>query len=79
MVGTDGVPEAVSAVRDGSMAATVSPLPYYEGFWAVESAVRLLECQKVPQWVASPAQLITKDNVDQYYDPEGQVITTLYK
>jgi ribose transport system substrate-binding protein len=79
VIGTDGVPEAVAGVRSGSMTATVSPLPFYEGYWAVESAVRLLEGQKVPQWVVAPAQLITKETVDQYYDAEGQVLTTLYK
>jgi ribose transport system substrate-binding protein len=79
VIGTDGVPEAVSGVRGGSLVATVSPLPYYEGFWAVEAAVRLLAGQKVPQWVTAPAQLITKDNVDEFYDPQGQVVTTLYQ
>jgi ribose transport system substrate-binding protein len=79
VIGTDGVPEAVAGVRNGSMAATVSPLPFYEGFWAVESAVRLLQGQKVPAWVVAPAQLITKDNVDQFYDDKGQVLSTLYK
>ncbi|WP_127506142.1 sugar ABC transporter substrate-binding protein [Actinoplanes solisilvae] len=79
VIGTDGVPEAVASVRSGAITATVSPLPYYEGFWAVESAVRLLEGQQVPQWVVAPAQLITKDTVDDYYDAQGQVLTTLYK
>jgi ribose transport system substrate-binding protein len=79
VVGTDGVPEAVSGVRKGTMTATVSPLPYYEGYWAVESAVRLLEGQDVPAWVVAPAQLITKENVDKYYDQQGQVLTTLFK
>ncbi|RCG31663.1 ABC transporter substrate-binding protein [Sphaerisporangium album] len=79
VIGTDGVPEAVSAVRGGSMAATVSPLPYYEGYWAVESAVGLLEGKQIAPWVVAPAQTITKDNVGQFYDESGQVITTLYK
>lgn len=79
VIGTDGVPEAIAAVRKGTMHATVSPLPYYEGYWAVESAVRLLEGQKVAPWVVAPAQLITKGNVDQFYDTKGQVLTTLYK
>nr|WP_296066614.1 substrate-binding domain-containing protein [uncultured Actinoplanes sp.] len=79
VIGTDGVPEAVAGVRSGSITATVSPLPYYEGYWAVESAVRLLEGQQVPQWVVAPAQLITKDTVSDYYDAQGQVLTTLYK
>ena len=79
VIGTDGVPEAVAGVRSGSLEATVSPLPYYEGYWAVESAVRLLEGQKVAQWVQAPAQLITKSNVSQFYDEQGQVITSLYQ
>lgn len=79
VIGTDGVPEAVAGVRSGSMTATVSPLPYYEGYWAVEAAVRLLEGQQVPQWVVAPAQLITKETVDQFYDADGQVLTSLYK
>lgn len=79
VIGTDGVPEAVSGVRSGNLTATVSPLPYYEGYWAVESAVRLLEGQKVPAWVMAPAQMITKDTVDAYYDGEGQVRTDIYE
>lgn len=79
VIGTDGVPEAIAGVRNGSMEATVSPLPYYEGYWAVEAAVRLLEGQKVQPWVVAPAQLITKSNVSQFYDEQGQVLTTLYK
>jgi ribose transport system substrate-binding protein len=79
VVGTDGVPEAISGVRKGTMTATVSPLPYWEGYWAVESAVRLLEGQDVPPWVVAPAQLITQENVDQFYDADGQVLTDLFK
>jgi ribose transport system substrate-binding protein len=79
LIGTDGVPEAISGIRSGGITATVSPLPYYEGYWAVESAVRLLDGQKVPSWVVAPAQMITKQTVDTYYDKNGQVRTTLYK
>jgi ribose transport system substrate-binding protein len=79
VVGTDGVPEAISGVRKGTMTATVSPLAYWEGYWAVQSAVRLLEGQDVPAWIVAPAQLITKDNVDQFYDKDGQVLTDLFE
>ncbi len=79
VIGTDGVPEAISGVRGGTITATVSPLPYWEGYWAVESVIGLLEGKQVPPWVVAPAQLITKDNVDQFYDPSGQVLTTLFK
>ena len=79
VVGTDGVPEALAGIREGTMAATLSPLPYYEGYWAVEAAVRLLEGQDVPAWVVAPAQLITEENADEFYDEEGLVRTDLYQ
>jgi ABC-type sugar transport system substrate-binding protein len=79
VVGTDGVPEAIAGVRKGTMTATVSPLPYWEGYWAVEAAVRLLEGQEVAPWVVAPAQLITAENVDSFYDADGQVLTDLFE
>lgn len=79
VIGTDGVPEAVAGVREGSVAATVSPLPYWEGYWAVESAVRLLEGQDVAPWVVAPAQLIREDNVDEFYDADGLVLTDIFE
>ena len=69
----------VAGVRNGAMTATVSPLPYWEGYWAVEAAVRLLEGQDVAPWVVAPAQLITADNVDEFYDADGQVLTDLFE
>lgn len=79
IVGTDGVPEAVNGVRSGDMAATVSPLPFYEGYWAVEAAVRLLRGVDVDPWVVAPAQLIDAQNVDEFYTPDGLVIEGLYE
>jgi ABC-type sugar transport system substrate-binding protein len=79
VIGTDGVPEAVDGVRKGTVHATISPLPFYQGYWAVESAVRLLAGQDVPKWVVSPAQLITKDTVDQFYDDKGFVLSGLFQ
>lgn len=78
VIGTDGVPEAIAGVRNGSMAATVSPLPFWEGYWAVETAVLLLEGEDVPEWVVAPAQLIREDNVDEFYDADGFVLTDLF-
>ncbi|WP_413452532.1 substrate-binding domain-containing protein [Georgenia phoenicis] len=79
VIGTDGVPEAIAGVRDGSMTATVSPLPYWEGYWAVESAIRLLEGQEVAPWVVAPAQLVRADNVDEFYDTDGLVLTDIFE
>lgn len=79
IVGTDGVPEAISAIRAETMSATVSPLPYYEGYWAVEAAVRILRGESVAPWVVAPAQLIYPENVDEFYTEDGLVIEGLYE
>lgn len=79
VIGTDGVPEAIASIREGEMEATLSPLPYYEGYWAVEAAVRLLNGEDVAEWIQAPAQLITSDNVDEFYDEDGGVRTDLFE
>lgn len=79
IIGTDGVPEAIDSIRSGSIDATVSPLPYYEGYWAVESAVRTLRGESIPPWVVAPAQIIDAENVDEFYTDEGLVVEDLYE
>lgn len=70
VVGTDGVPDAIRSVREGSMSATVASFPYEMGRTALAVAVRLLEGQEVPATVVSQQELITAANVDQYF-PES--------
>jgi ribose transport system substrate-binding protein len=78
IVGTDGIPAVLDGIKKGTISATVTPLPFYQGYWSVEAAVRLLAGQKVPDWVVAPAQLITKDNIDQYFDSDNNVKPGLY-
>ena len=78
VVGTDGIPAALDDIKNGTMAATITPLPYYQGYWSVQAAVRLLSGQHVPPWVVAPAQLITKDNIDQFFDKENNVKPGLF-
>jgi ribose transport system substrate-binding protein len=70
VVGTDGVPDAIKSIRDGSMSATVAAFPYVMGQTALEVAIRLLEGQDVPGTVVSQQELITPENVDEYF-PES--------
>ncbi len=67
VVGTDGVPDAIQSVRDGNMQATIASFPYEMGRTALEVAIRLLEGQDVPGTVVSQQELITADNVDEYF------------
>lgn len=78
VIGTDGIPAALDGIKNGTITATVTPLPYYQGYWSVESLVRLLGGQPVPDWVVAPAQLITKDNMTEFFDDKYDVKEGLY-
>jgi ABC-type sugar transport system substrate-binding protein len=62
VVGFDGTPEALDAVADGTMAATVAQQPDLLGRSAVEQAVRAARGESVRQVVDVPVQVVTKDN-----------------
>jgi ribose transport system substrate-binding protein len=79
VVGTDGVPAALDGIKQDTMQATVTALPFYEGYWSVEAAVRLLAGQEVPEWVVAPAQLITKDNMGDFFDADYNVKPGLFQ
>jgi ABC-type sugar transport system substrate-binding protein len=70
IVGTDGVPDAIRAIREGGLSATIAAFPYEMGRTAVEVAIRLLEGQDVPGTVVSQQELITQENVDEFF-PES--------
>lgn len=76
VTGTDAVPAAIELVRDGSMGATNTPFPYYQGCKAVETALRTLAGQEVPAWVDSAPTLVTQDNVEALFDAEGNAVDT---
>jgi ribose transport system substrate-binding protein len=78
-VGTDGIPAVIYGIQNGTISATVTPLSYYEGYWSLEAAVRLLAGQKVPAWIMAPAQLVTSANISQFYGPNNDVKPGLYK
>ena len=79
IVGTDGIPAALDNIKGGGMSATITPLPFYQGYWSVQAAIRVLGGQKVAPWVVAPAQLITKDNVDAFFDKDNNVKPGLFK
>lgn len=83
VVSIDGVTEAIKAVKQGTLSATISQYPYAEGEMAVQACQKLVQGQKVPDDVTSPIKLITQDNADQalkafpkpfftFEDPFGQ-------
>jgi ribose transport system substrate-binding protein len=62
VVGFDGTPEALRAVEEGTMAATVAQQPDLLGLKAVEQAVKAARGEKVRQVVDVPVKVVTKDS-----------------
>lgn len=79
IVGTDGVPQAISDIRAGNLSATATPFPYYQGFWALEAATRVLGGEKVPLWIETSDTIITKENVDDFFDAKGAAKPGLFQ
>jgi ribose transport system substrate-binding protein len=67
VIGTDGVPDAVKAIKSGEMTGTIASFPYAMGYTAVEAAIRLKSGQGVPSTINSKQELVTKDNVGQAF------------
>jgi ABC-type sugar transport system substrate-binding protein len=63
VVGFDGIPEALAAVRRGRLAATVAQYPYTMGQLAVEACLAAVGGHAVPATVDAPVQVVTGDNV----------------
>ena len=63
IIGLDGIPEALDAVRAGSSDGTVSQYRYVIGQMAVEACVAVAGGARLPARVEAPIALLTKDNV----------------
>ena len=62
IVGFDAIPDAVQAVIDGGMKATVAQFPKVMGIVGVDLMVRHLNGETVPELVDSGAMLVTAEN-----------------
>jgi len=63
MVGVDAIPDALQAVRDGRLDATVFQDARGQGTAAVETAVRIIRKEPYEKQLFIPFQLVTKKNV----------------
>jgi ribose transport system substrate-binding protein len=60
IVGFDAIDDAVAAVKEGKMAATVAQKPYLMGEMAVETAVKVANGEEVEEYTPVPLELITE-------------------
>ncbi len=66
VAGIDAAPNALAAVKDGSMTATVSQNTTDQAKMAMEAAVKQANGEKIDATITVPHALITKENVDNY-------------
>jgi inositol transport system substrate-binding protein len=66
VVGVDAIADALAAVRDGRLDATVFQDAAGQGETAVETAVKIIRHQPFEKQTAIPFQLVTKENVAQF-------------
>ena len=70
VVGYDAIPQALQAVKDGTMLATVKQFPERMGELGVDYAVRAAEGETgFPGFINSGVVVIDKANVDKYMTP----------
>jgi ABC-type sugar transport system substrate-binding protein len=73
VVSVDGIPEALEAVKQGSLAGTVAQYPDAMAYLAIVTMVRALKGEAVPEKIDSPIKLITKENLSEagrYFEDE---------
>jgi ribose transport system substrate-binding protein len=64
IVGNDGTADAIEAVKNGTMAATIATPGYLQGFIAVSTALHHLNGKAVPDVIPEKSTPITKENVE---------------
>jgi ribose transport system substrate-binding protein len=80
VVGLDGIPEAIQAIKEGKMYATVAQAPYVMGFYSVFLAFYKIyfgfdpvQASGGKNWIVTPTPVVTKQNLDTYvYIVKGQ-------
>jgi ABC-type sugar transport system substrate-binding protein len=63
LIGTDAIPEALQAVKDGRMTGTIAQYPFEMANLAVETAIRVLEGRPVAENIPSPIKLLLKADI----------------
>ncbi len=66
VIGFDGTPDGLKAIREGKLYATVAQTPEKIGQRAVEAALTALQGGSPPEEIKIPVQVVTQDNLDDF-------------
>ena len=62
VVGFDATDDAIAAIKEGRMAATIAQQPDLIGSTAIENAAKLINGQSIPTSIPVEVTLITAEN-----------------
>ena len=68
VVGFDATDDAVAAIKEGRMAATIAQQPGLIGATAIKNAIKLIAGETIEKSIPVEVTLVTKDNVETYAD-----------
>jgi ribose transport system substrate-binding protein len=66
IVGFDAVEDALNAIQDGKMNATIAQQPDRIGSLGVENAMKVIDGESVPKNIPVEVKLVTKENVSEF-------------
>lgn len=66
IVGFDAIEDALKAIQDGRMNATVAQQPTKIGSLGVENAMKVIDGESVKENISVEVKLVTKENVSEY-------------
>jgi ribose transport system substrate-binding protein len=66
IVGFDAIEDALKAIQEGRMNATVAQQPALIGSLGVENAMKVIEGESVKENISVEVKLVTKENVSEY-------------
>jgi ABC-type sugar transport system substrate-binding protein len=66
IVGFDGIEDALNAIQDGRMNATVAQQPAKMGSLGVENAMKVIDGESVDKKILVEVKLVTKENVSEF-------------
>jgi ABC-type sugar transport system substrate-binding protein len=73
LVGVDGLPETLNAIKEGKVAATVFQNPEGQGAGGIEACVKHLRGETMPKEILIPFELVTAKNVDHFIELANRV------
>jgi ribose transport system substrate-binding protein len=65
VIGTDAIDPALGAIREDKLEATIAEPPFFLGKEAIQTAIKVLNDEKVEKMITLENTLVTKENVDE--------------